>query len=267
MTRPRQLAVAIGVASLLFVVAATPAGADTSAATATGLFLAGAPIPETVSASNDGTQPEQVSGGDTEPTLPDNDVLGAGALGQIAVARADGTSAACAGLIAPSSEITISANGVCDPGTTDDGVTLDLAPGLVLNAGAITAECTASSTGEPAGRARIADGAVTLAGLPLLTLAADPAPNNVVGLANILDITLNGQVVNDDGSITVTALAVNLLGGGLLEVGVVTCGPNQVAGAIPVVPAAGLPIAGGILLAAGGAALVLHRRQRRFAVA
>lgn len=261
--RLRRVVVAAGVVALTTVALAGPAGADTSTASATALRLAGTPIPGTASAANDGTQPTVVSGTGEPTVLPDNPVLGAGALGQVAAAGNDGTSAACAGLIAPSSALTIAPNGACDPGTTDDGVTLDLTPLLTLNAGAITAECTASSTGAPTGRARIANGAVTLAGAPLLTLDADPDPNSVVGLAGILDITLNGQEVGDDGSITVTALSVSLVGQGLIEVGQVTCGPNEVAGAIPVVPLAGLPVAGGALLALASGALAVHRRQRR----
>jgi hypothetical protein len=263
----RRLVVAVGACTALAVVAATPAGADTSAATATALRLAGTPIPETSTATNDGTQPTVVSGGGDPSALPSNPVLGAGALGQVAAAGSDGTSAACAGLIAPSSEITIAPNGACDPGTTSSGVTLNLASLLTLNAGSITAECTASSTGEPTGRARLANAAVTLGGLPLLTLDADPDPNSVVGLAGILDVTLNRQEVGDDGSITVTALSVTVVGQGLIEVGQVTCGPNEITGAIPIVPAAGLPIAGLVLAGAGATLLVHRRRATRFAAA
>lgn len=258
--RAGRLAAAAAAGILLVVVGASPAGADTSDATATGLAIAGTPIPGTESASNDGTQGTVTSGGGAPTVLPSNPALGAGAIGQIAVARDDGTSAACAGLVAPSSELTVAPNGECDPGSTDSGVTLNLADGLVLNAGAITAECSASSTGAPTGRARLANAQVTLAGLPIATLDGNPGVNTSVGLQGILSIDLNTQTTNPDGSISVTALSVTLVGQGLLEVGKVTCGPNVVAGEIPLVPAAGLPIAAAVLLA-GGAALVLHHRR------
>ncbi|HEU5152800.1 MAG TPA: choice-of-anchor P family protein [Iamia sp.] len=261
-----RLAAAGVAAALLVVVGASPAGADTSAAAATAQRIAGTPFPETATASNDGTQGTVTSGTGAPTALPDNDVVGAGALGQIAVANDDGTSAACAGLIAPSSEIAIAPNGVCDPGTTASGVTLDLGGLLALNAGSITAECTASSTGEPTGRARLANAGVTSLGIAVVALDSDPAPNTVVGVQGVLDLTLNGQTVNPDGSITVTALSFSLLGQGLIEIGQVTCGPNEVAAPIPLVPAEGHPLAGAVLLL-GGALLVLHRRRQTPATA
>lgn len=258
--------VAAGVAAgLLLVVGASPAGADTSQASATGLLIAGGSLGGTAAASNDGTQGTVTAGSGSPALLPSNPVVTAGAIGQLARANADGTSAACAGLVAPAAVVTIAPGGSCNPGTATTGISLNLGTDnlqiLRLTAGAITAECSASSTGAPTGRARLANATATLGGIiPVATLNADPAVNQGLDLG-IVSVLLNRQVTNPDGSLTVTALSVTVAGQGLVEVGKVTCGPNEVTGAIPLVPAAGLPLAAGVVLLAGGAILVLNRRR------
>ena len=50
-----------------------------------------------------------------------------------------------------------------------------------------------------------------LAGIPLLTLAANAAPNTTVNVPGVATITLNRQVTAADGTLTVDAIYVNLL--------------------------------------------------------
>lgn len=269
--RRRLLAGAVAI-PLTIALTATVAAADTSSASASAvhLDLLGAPIPAPATASNDGTQPTQTAGFPNGgiALLPSNSIVQAGALGQLAVANADGSSAACAGLINPSAALAIAPNGTCDAGSFTTGIVLNLLGLGSIRAGAITAECTADSQGNVSGDANLANAAIYGPTLPiigatkLLDLDLHPAPNTGITLPALPDteIVLNKQVVNPDGSLTVTALTVNVLGTGF-TIGEVTCGPNALTGEVPQLPIGGTPLAVG--LAASTVAILGVNRLRR----
>lgn len=271
--RTRRLAAGLGIAGATVLLMASPAAADTSQASATAatVTLLNASVVDTgaVVATNDGSG-EVKTGDPTTSILAGQTLLSAGVLGQDAVANDDGTSAACAGALGTNGVIQIGPTGTCTPNVgTPDGVSLNLSPGLAtLSADAIYAECTASSTGAPTGRATLVDANVFLLGAPLpITLATAPAPNQGLTVPGIATLVLNEQITNPDGSLTVNALHLTLLptalGASALDVviGSVTCGPNAVAPPIsifsgPAVPAA---LAGA---AAVGAITVIRRRRQ-----
>lgn len=286
----RRVTAALGVTALFVAGAASPAAADTSQATAQAaeVDLIGLEVLDTgtASASNDGTQPTQDVGSGTTSTpggielLTDQDLLVAGVLPQRAVARNDGTSAACAGAVGPGGSIQIGDSLDCtaDPGSTPGGVRLlggDIIGGVgelgLISADAIYAECTADSDGTATGSATLVNavlggtllGGILTGGTPI---AANPGPNTVVNILGI-EITLNKQTSTGPGQIEVTALEADLdllgLGLGLVTIGKVTCGPNTVTAPIPVVPADGLPLAAGIVaMVLAGSAWVVYRRHR-----
>jgi hypothetical protein len=242
-------------------VTATAAHADTSTASASAvnLSLLGTPIPAPATASNDGTQPVQTAGFPTGniSLLPANPIVSAGALGQLAVANPDGSSAACAGLVAPSSALAIAPTGTCDAGSSTTGIQLNL--GVVqLKAGALSAQCTADSSGNVQGSAQLASARIVTPGVPpfipditLVNLPLNPPPNTGI-VSGVLNLVLNKQVINPDGSITITALEITGIGTGI-EIGKVSCGPNIQVADVPLVP--GLP-AGGTAIAAGAVAAI-----------
>lgn len=272
--RARRLLVGAIAVPVAIAVTATAAYADTSTASASAvnLSLLGVPIPPPATASNDGTQPTQTAGFPIGgiSLLPSNPIVSAGALGQLAVANPDGSSAACAGLVSPSSALAIAPNGTCDAGNNTTGITLNL--GVVqLKAGALSAQCTADSAGNVQGSAQLASAKIVTPGVPpfipeitLLNLPLNPPPNFGI-VSGVLNLVLNKQVINADGSITVTALEITGIGTGI-EIGKVTCGPNLVVVDGPLVP--GLPVEGtavaaGVLAIAAGAAGTRRLRNRQ----
>ncbi|GAB3661778.1 choice-of-anchor P family protein [Actinocorallia lasiicapitis] len=131
---------------------------------------------------------------------------------------------------------TIEATTTTDPGTgveTAFAETQDLAISLAglatLSASAITATCTATPGQAPTGSATVANGVLNdvLPLTPPIVLAANPAPNTVVGIPGVLTLTLNEQINNPDGSLTVNAAHLSLLGpgGGNIIISSATCGP------------------------------------------
>ncbi|GAB3499902.1 choice-of-anchor P family protein [Amycolatopsis cihanbeyliensis] len=130
---------------------------------------------------------------------------------------------------------------------------------------AITAECMATEEG--------VSGSSTLAGLNLgglADVAVEPAANTVVEIRlPLLDtlvgrITLNEQIQNDDGSLTVNAFHLELLaaplGTGDLVISSATCGPAGLP--IPLASGAGLWIGLGLLGAAAIPATIHFVRKR-----
>lgn len=96
-----------------------------------------------------------------------------------------------------------------------------------------------------------------------------------VNLGDLLTVTTNSvDTTTTPGTVRVVALDIRVLPGisvlnnlvpgltrGLeVSVGTVTCGPSAVVPGIPAVPLKGLPIAGGVLALAGGAAYLGRRR-------
>ena len=136
--------------------------------------------------------------------------------------------------------------------------------GLITDT-ADTSSCTFdTNTGDVTGTSSIADGHVNLAGIPLLTLAANAAPNTTVNVPGVATLTLNRQVTAADGTLTVDAIYVNLLNGTqTLTIGTSTCNAASVA-PVPVLPGMALPIGLGALglLGLGGVGFVVARRRR-----
>ncbi|GEM_PF-2636945 len=274
-------AAAAFVAALFLVVNAAPAFADTSQATAkaVSLTLFNAPVVDSGlrTSSNDGSG--ETTSGPTAPALSvlgTQSVLSAGVLTQQTVARNDGSSAACAGVVGAGGIVSIGQDGNCAVDqATPGGVVIDLAPLTTLKADAILAQCTASSTGQPTAKVTIVNGVVTTGTPPntttLLNLPLNAAPNTGLSVPNVLTLTLNEQPANQTaGTVTTTALHLQLLGGvnngADLKIGEVACGPNATTEAVPAMVAKGLPVALGSVAVLGGGVLVMRRRRRISAV-
>jgi hypothetical protein len=139
---------------------------------------------------------------------------------------------------------------------------------LTLGATTIASTCTATQAGNT-GTSTITGLAATLAGLPI-TIGAVTAPNTVVnitvGLVTIATLTLNEQIADPDGGLTVNALHLRLLGGvvgsiasGEVIVASSTCGPAVLP--VPLAKGAGLFVGLG-LVGVTTAGIVAVRRRR-----
>ncbi|AHH94611.1 choice-of-anchor P family protein [Kutzneria viridogrisea] len=164
-------------------------------------------------------------------------------------------------------------SGEVDAAASIVGAKVDLlkALGAPISADVIEARCTATQQGQ--------HGSAKLAGVNLGALgkvAADPAPNTelALGLAgvNIAKVVFNEQVRGEDGSLTVNAVHIRLLGGVLGSIGSgdvvlasATCGPAGLP--IPMASGAGLWIGLGLLGAAAVPAALVVTRRRRLATA
>lgn len=273
-----RVAAVLAGGTALAVLAASPAMADTSQASASALQITlvggGVASSGSASASNDGTT-ESISG-DTSPALSvlgSQTVITAGVLGQDVRAFNDGTSAACAGVLGSGGTISVGAGGTClvAPGAP---VTLTLGTDgpatIALVADAVYSSCTATSSPSATGTATLVNARITSTVLgvttTLLSLPANPAPNTGLSVPGVLDITLNAQSSSTPGQLSVTALNISALTDTLASVtiGSSSCGPNAVAPPIPVIPLAGAPLALGIgaLAAVTGGGLKLYRRRR-----
>jgi hypothetical protein len=128
-----------------------------------------------------------------------------------------------------------------------------------LSADAITATCTASPGSAPTGSATLANAKlVGPLGVPTTNLASNPAPNTTYGIPGVVTVTANEQITNADGSLTINALDLDILGanGGHVIVSSATCGP-AVAPA-PMVSMPGAALTGGL----GILAFLGYRRWR-----
>ena len=142
---------------------------------------------------------------------------------------------------------------------------------LTLNSGTITSSCTFNTnTGAATGTATITNATATALGLAAVNLNANPDPNTtVLGLGDIATITLNQQTTAADGTLTVNAIAIKLLGTGqTVDLGTSTCNAADLA-AVPVLPGKALPIGLGALgvLGLGGVGFTVARRRRATATA
>ncbi len=222
-------------------------------------------------------------------------LLAATVLVQTGHADATGSSSACAGTTGPGGgAIQVGPTNPCtgiNPGT-GSGVT---ALNSLVSATALYSVCSITNGGTPTATPTVvglsiggpllttlgALGAVTGAGSILNPTPTAGGTTTTLALATVplLSITLN-NVSTTAGVITATAFDLKVLPGlvnlgpvvlgtlgltGLtsgLEVtaGTVTCGPNAVVPTTSALPTKALPIAGGVLLLAGGAAY-LGRRQ------
>jgi len=243
-------------------------------------------------AQNDGSQGEVVVSEEPLITILDGqDVIEAGALGEVAMANDDGTSGACAGIVGEGGAIEVGDPTAClTPGDTPVTINLVDVLGLVsarIEADAIAATCVGNADGTVTGGINLV-GAQLIVSQPLLpdtvvNLSTDVAPNtNVLSLLSpalaallspLIDITLNEQVPLDPaeesdgyyGGLQVTALSVDALGDALadIELATVTCGPSADLAIIPTVPAEGIPVALGTLALVGaGGYYALRRRSQ-----
>lgn len=165
------------------------------------------------------------------------------------------------------------ATGAVDAKGEVAGADIGLA-GLKLTASTIAAECHATQSGV-SGTSTLANIAASLAGLPI-TIPVNPAPNTTIAIGtasalglpaiNVAKLVLNEQISNPDGSLTVNAIHLTLLGGALNPVGSgdlvlasATCGPAGLP--IPMASGAGLWLGLGLLAVATSAVLVVRRRR------
>ena len=137
-----------------------------------------------------------------------------------------------------------------------------------LTATAVSSSCTFDSdTGKVTGTASITGGSV--GALVPISLAANPAPNTGVSVAGIADITLNKQVTAADGTLTVDAIYVSLLGSTqTLTIGESSCNAASLA-PVPILPhdAISYGVAGLSVLLLGGVGFQISRRRRAAAAA
>ena len=134
-----------------------------------------------------------------------------------------------------------------------------------LSATSVGSSCSFDTdTGTVSGTTTIAGGNVATTGLPGITLAANPAPNTNVSVPGIASITLNRQTTAGDGTLTVDAIFVTLLGSTqTLTIGTSVCNAANLA-PVPILPGMALPIGLGSLgvLMVGGLGYQISRRRR-----
>lgn len=148
--------------------------------------------------------------------------------------------------------------------STVNGVTALLTAISALRATSVNSSCRFNTnTGAVTGSAHISNGRVTRPG-GTTNLASNPAPNTVVGIPGIATITLNRQTTAVDGTLTVQAIHVAVLGSTQsLDIGVSVCNAANLA-PVPILPGLTTPItlgAIGLLLLAGAAYQLSRRRQ------
>jgi hypothetical protein len=155
-----------------------------------------------------------------------------------------------------------------------DNLAINIGPLVVGAAGVVTASCTAAQAGNT-GASTLAGLTASLAGLPI-TIPVNPAPNTTVsiavGLIQIATLTLNEQIANADGGLTVNALHLTLLGGvlgsiaaGDVIVSSATCGPAVLP--VPLASGAGLVLGLGLVAVTGGTWYAVRRRRARLVAA
>jgi hypothetical protein len=118
-----------------------------------------------------------------------------------------------------------------------------------INAGAISAQCTAVVGQTPTGSTGFVNAVITgPLGIPTITIPANPAPNTTFGIPGIASIVVNEQIANPDGSLTVNGLHLTILGptGGDVIVSSATCGPAVAP--VPMFSGPGGLAAGGIVM-------------------
>lgn len=281
--RTSRMAIGAGIAGSALLLAAGPAAADTSQASATAASVkigtASALTTGAVVATNAGPggAGQVKTGASTSTVLAGQTLLTAGVLAQDASATNVndsggniGLSAACAGAVGQGGSLQVGPSGGCLPTLgAPSGLTINLSPGIAtLGADAVFAQCTASSKGAPTGSTTLANANVfLLAGLPI-ALAGAPAPNQGVTVPGIATIILNEQIPLAGGGLTVNALHISLLANVLtgqpvvdIIVGSVTCGPNAIAPDVSIFSGPALPAAATGAAVVGLAYIVRRRRQ------
>jgi len=218
----------------------TAAHADTSRASASPLSVttaAGATVAaSTTSATSDGTAQDGTT--PAVGALGGQSVVTAGVVASDVLARVDGTSAACAGLVGTGGSVRVGSSGACTTNPGGGGVSVTLALGVTLTADAITASCTASSTGGSTTRTTIVNGKVNGT-----SISATGTSGSLLGLVNL---TTGAPSTSSAGAgpVSATALRLSLLSGtAAVRIGSVTCGENAVVVPTPALPLEGWPVA------------------------
>ncbi len=288
-------AVAAGVATVLSASAALAAPYATQAsATALHLELVGTALVVDTGAElarNDGSE-ETVSSSEQPllTVLAGQQVLAAGALGEVAVAHNDGRSAACSGVAGRGGAVEVGNPAGCvTPGDAPLVLHLVDVLGIVsarIEAEAVTATCATSPDGATSGGANLA-GARLVVSQPLrrdvvVDLGTEVAPNTdlfsltspavAALLTPLVRVGLNVQAPLEPtklgdgyhGGLSVTAIKVDAVGGALADVRLarVTCGPSADLAMVPAIPLAGVPVALGTLAVVGGGVAIVTRRGR-----
>ena len=180
----------------------------------------------------------------------------------------------------PATLLTINVAGLLGAGVVTDtagptsassniaNVVVTLTPTAALTADAVTSSCSFDTTsGNVTGTASITNGKITVLGVPI-TLAANPAPNTTVSVPGIATVVLNQQTTDVNGTLTVNAVSVSLLGSTqTLTLGTSICNKATLA-PVAALPGMALPIGAGVagLLGLGCVGYYFSKR-RRFAAA
>lgn len=146
----------------------------------------------------------------------------------------------------------------------DVGVTLSAI--AALTADAAGSSCTFDTdTATVSGTTTLTNAAFTMRDFPT-ALAASPAPNTTVSIPGMATLTLNAQATAGDGTLTVTALQVSLLGSNqTLSLGVSVCNSADLS-PVPVLPGKTMTVtlgAAGLLGLAGAGQRLRRRSQAR----
>lgn len=142
-----------------------------------------------------------------------------------------------------------------------DGLSATLL-GVAFSAGAIQSECTATTGLPTTGSTTLSDAQVLGTSLP-----SNPAPNTVLQFPPVLpliEVRLNEQITNPNGSLSVNGMHVRALSGvGDIVLSSSTCGPATLdpPNEVPLASGAGLYLALGLVAAGGGTLLMRRRRQ------
>jgi hypothetical protein len=140
--------------------------------------------------------------------------------------------------------------------------TLSVVSALTIDA--VTSSCTFdTNTDTVSGTTSLVGGAVSTA-LGRIPLNANPAPNTIVSVPGVATITLNRQITAADGTLTVDAIYVSLLGGTqTLAVDTSVCNSADLA-PVGILPGVAMPIGLGTLglLALGGTGYYFTKRRR-----
>lgn len=151
---------------------------------------------------------------------------------------------------------------------------VNIANTLAVGADVVSATCTATQVGNT-GSSVLTGLAASLAGLNIV-IPVNPAPNTVVSinvaLVQIATLTLNEQIANNDGGLTVNALHLRLLGNALgsiaagdVIVSSATCGPAVLP--VPLASGAGLVVGLGLVGVTTAGIITVRRRRGVRAVA
>jgi len=175
-------------------------------------------------------------------------------------------SASISGLL--TTGVVLDAAGPTSASSTIHNVNASLGKLVALTAGTVHSACSFNTnTGKVSGVAAITNGKVV--GVVPITLNSTPPPNTKIVVPGIATITLNRQTTATDGTLTVQAIHVSLLGSTqTLSIGVSVCNAADLA-PVPILPSRSAQIALGavLLLMLFGLGYQVSTRRRRTASA